>query len=181
MQKLDRHHAENILTKFYPTVSKQVVFFPILVKELTEEEYALIEDRVNKTYLIRNEQEGSHFVEVKPYELFETYKGVKINQQQKYIIKSKSKNIYATGHYIENNSEGDFVICKGSIIASTISPSVSKTCIELRDILLQKGSLVRQDGMLLVNEDIVLKSPNQAAIFVLGYSVNKHEWKEEII
>lgn len=180
MQKLDRHHAENILTKFYPTVSKQVVFFPILIKELTEEEYALIEDRVNKTYLIQNEREGSHFVEVKPYELFETYKGVKINQQQKYIIKSKSKKIYATGHYIENNPEGDFVICKGSIIASTISPSVSKTCIELRDTLLQKGALIEQDGMLLVNEDIVLKSPNQAAIFVLGYSVNKHEWKEEL-
>jgi len=74
MQKLDRRHAENILTKFYPTVSKQVVFFPILVKELTEEEYALIKDKVSKTYLIHNEKEGSCFDEVKPEELFETYK-----------------------------------------------------------------------------------------------------------
>ena len=75
MQKLDRRHAENILTKFYPIVSKQVVFFPILIKELTEEEYALIEDKVNKTYLIKNKQEGSHFMEVKTNELFEMYKG----------------------------------------------------------------------------------------------------------
>lgn len=75
MQKLDRHHAENILTKFYPIVSKQVVFFPILVKELTEEEYALIENKVNKTYLIQNKQEGSNFMEVTPNKLFEVYKG----------------------------------------------------------------------------------------------------------
>lgn len=73
MQKLDRRHAENILTKFYPTVSKQVVFFPILVKELTKEEYMLIENRVSKTYLIENEQDGSHFTSVNPSELFETY------------------------------------------------------------------------------------------------------------
>ncbi|MCR5550089.1 MAG: DNA sulfur modification protein DndD [Bacteroidales bacterium] len=75
MQKLDRRHAENILTKFYPIVSKQVVFFPILVKELTEEEYALIENKVNKTYLIQNKQEGSNFMEVTPNKLFEVYKG----------------------------------------------------------------------------------------------------------
>lgn len=74
MQKFDPRHAKNILTKFYPTVSKQVVFFPLLLKELTEDEYALIEDNVSKAYLIHNEKEGSHFVEVSPNILFDEYK-----------------------------------------------------------------------------------------------------------
>ena len=74
MQKLDPSHSKNILTKFYPTVSKQVVFFPLLLKELTEEEYGLIQNITNKTYLIQNENEGSCFVEVTPNDFFETYK-----------------------------------------------------------------------------------------------------------
>lgn len=74
MQKLDPSHSKNILTKFYPTVSKQVVFFPLLLKELTEEEYGLIQNITNKTYLIQNDNDGSCFVEVKPKDFFETYK-----------------------------------------------------------------------------------------------------------
>ncbi|MEE1176171.1 MAG: DNA sulfur modification protein DndD [Paludibacteraceae bacterium] len=74
MQKLDPSHSKNILTKFYPTVSKQVVFFPLLMKELTEEEYDLIKNITSKTYLIHNEKDGSHFVPVEPSELFENYK-----------------------------------------------------------------------------------------------------------
>ncbi|MGM9826246.1 MAG: DNA sulfur modification protein DndD [Paludibacteraceae bacterium] len=83
MQKLDPNHSKNILTKFYPTVSKQVVFFPLLMKELTEEEYSLIMDITSKTYLIQNDNDASRFVEVNPYDLFEAYNsanpGVKKN------------------------------------------------------------------------------------------------------
>lgn len=74
MQKLDPTHAKNILTKFYPSVSRQVVFFPLLLKELTEDEYSLIENDVNQAYLIFNERKGSHFEKVMPCELFEKYK-----------------------------------------------------------------------------------------------------------
>ncbi len=74
MQKLDPSHSKNILTKFYPTVSKQVVFFPLLLKELTEDEYSLIENITSKAYLIHNEKDGSRFIEVNPSRLFETYK-----------------------------------------------------------------------------------------------------------
>ena len=42
-------------------------------KELTEEEYQYIQPIVNKSYLINNEKDGSHFVEVKPENLFEEY------------------------------------------------------------------------------------------------------------
>lgn len=73
MQKFDPQHTRNVLTKFYPNVSKQVVLFPLLKKELTEEEYQYIQPIVSKSYLINNEKDGSHFVEVKPENLFEEY------------------------------------------------------------------------------------------------------------
>ena len=74
MQKFDINHSQNILTKFYPNVSKQVILFPLLMKELTEEEYELIESYVNKTYLIENSKTGSHFKEVSPEVLFDQYR-----------------------------------------------------------------------------------------------------------
>lgn len=80
MQKLDPSHSKNILTKFYPTVSKQVVFFPLLQKELTRDEYALIENITSKTYLIQNELDGSRFIEVHPSELFEVYQQIERKQ-----------------------------------------------------------------------------------------------------
>lgn len=73
MQKFDPQHTKNVLMKFYPSVSKQVILFPLLKKELTEEEYQYIQPIVSKSYLINNEKEGSHFVEVKPKNLFEEY------------------------------------------------------------------------------------------------------------
>lgn len=74
MQKFDPLHTKNVLTKFYPNVSKQVILFPLLKKELTEEEYRYIGPIVSKSYLISNEKGGSYFVEVKPENLFEEYK-----------------------------------------------------------------------------------------------------------
>lgn len=74
MQKFDVEHSQNILTQFYPTVSKQVILFPLLMKELTETEYTLLEQNVNKAYLIKNTKEGSYFIEVIPQDLFNTYK-----------------------------------------------------------------------------------------------------------
>lgn len=74
MQKFDINHSQNILTKFYPNVSKQVILFPLLMKELTEEEYNLIESYVNRAYLIENSKTGSHFKEVTPDVLFDQYR-----------------------------------------------------------------------------------------------------------
>ena len=73
MQKFDPLHTKNVLSKFYPNVSKQVILFPLLKKELTEEEYQLIQPIVSKSYLINNKKGGSHFTEVKPENLFDEY------------------------------------------------------------------------------------------------------------
>lgn len=75
MQKFDEQHAENIIKHFYPNVSKQVVIFPLINKELTEKEYKQLHTKVCKTFLIDNiSNEKSEFKECQPTEFLETYK-----------------------------------------------------------------------------------------------------------
>lgn len=74
MQKFDTSHTQNVLTKFYPKVSKQVVLFPLLMKEMTESEYNMISPLVCKAYLIENSDKGSSFTEVEAEKLFDKYK-----------------------------------------------------------------------------------------------------------
>lgn len=78
MQKFDASHTRNVLTKFYPKVSKQVVLFPLLMKEMTETEYKMISPLVGKAYLIENSDNGSSFTEVKAETLFDKYKELKL-------------------------------------------------------------------------------------------------------
>jgi len=75
MQKFDEQHAENIIKYFYPNVSKQVVIFPLINKELTENEYNQLLPKVCRTYLIDNISiEKSEFKETAPDDLLNTYK-----------------------------------------------------------------------------------------------------------
>ena len=61
LQKFDKSHATKIITEFYPNISKQVVLFPLLYKELTYEEYQVMKPLINATYLIENDTTQSHF------------------------------------------------------------------------------------------------------------------------
>lgn len=71
LQKFDKNHSKNILEKFYPNISEQVVLFPLLEKELTEKEYLLIKEKTEKTILImNNEADGSHFKTIDKNKLF---------------------------------------------------------------------------------------------------------------
>ena len=74
MQKFDTSHTQNVLTRFYPKVSKQVVLFPLLMKEMTEAEYKMISPLVGKAYLIENSDKGSSFTKVEADKLFDKYK-----------------------------------------------------------------------------------------------------------
>ena len=74
MQKFDRDHAENVINEFYPNVSKQVVLFPLIHKELTESEFNLLKPKISKAYLIHNfSMDASKFVESVPDQLIKTY------------------------------------------------------------------------------------------------------------
>ncbi|PVW16413.1 AAA family ATPase [Marixanthomonas spongiae] len=73
LQKFDFEHSGNILEQFYPTISEQVVLFPLLEKELSEKEYTFLLPNVNNTFLIQNHQGISQIENVKPKELFKKF------------------------------------------------------------------------------------------------------------
>lgn len=74
MQKFDKDHAENVIKEFYPNVSKQVVLFPLIHKELTESEFELLKPNISKSYIIHNcSTDASKFVEAVPESLIKTY------------------------------------------------------------------------------------------------------------
>ncbi len=54
LQKFDYTHSRNIILEFYPHISKQVVIFPLIEKELSQEEFQILEPRVNSIYKIYN-------------------------------------------------------------------------------------------------------------------------------
>lgn len=64
LQKFDKSHASKIITEFYPQISKQVILFPLLYKELTAEEYEVMKPLVNSTYLIKNDTIHSYLEKV---------------------------------------------------------------------------------------------------------------------
>lgn len=74
LQKLDKKHAANIIKEFYPSVSSQVVLFPLLEKELSEQEYQLLLPKIGKAYLIRQEANyASTFADLYPADLFSQF------------------------------------------------------------------------------------------------------------
>lgn len=70
LQKFDKEHSENIIQKFYPKISKQVVLFPLVEKELTFEEYKLMEKNVSTLYKIINHNGNSDIIKVKTQKEF---------------------------------------------------------------------------------------------------------------
>ena len=77
LQKFDDKHSRNIITGFYPQISKQVVIFPLLNKELNEDEYELLIKHVGSAFIINNfSEDSSGFREVSPHDLFD--KGSKV-------------------------------------------------------------------------------------------------------
>ncbi|RYZ91409.1 MAG: DNA sulfur modification protein DndD [Proteobacteria bacterium] len=74
LQKFDRMHSDRIITEFYPSISDQVVLFPLLEKELSEREYQKLSKKVAAAYLIKNfNGEYSFFESVATKNLFTSY------------------------------------------------------------------------------------------------------------
>lgn len=77
MQKFDEEHALNIVKYFYPTISDQVILFPLVNKEMSQREFKMLEPRMAKAFLITNiEADKSTFLETTPQEFFTTYNGL---------------------------------------------------------------------------------------------------------
>lgn len=74
LQKLDKTHSINIIKDFYPSVSAQVILFPLLEKELSSKEYELLLPKIGKSYLIaQNKSFSSTFMDLWPTDLFSQF------------------------------------------------------------------------------------------------------------
>jgi len=74
LQKFDKYHSKNIIKEFYPSISEQVVLFPLLEKELSEIEYELLKPNLNKAFLIHNENGASKLKPLPVNNLFKEFK-----------------------------------------------------------------------------------------------------------
>ncbi len=69
MQKFDVDHSNSIVKHFYPKVSDQVIIFPLLKKEMSEDEFNILLPNISKTYLIKNiDNEQSSFERIEQKE-----------------------------------------------------------------------------------------------------------------
>ncbi len=69
MQKFDVDHSNSIVKHFYPKVSDQVIIFPLLKKEMSEDEFNILLPNISKTYLIKNiDNEQSSFEKIEQKE-----------------------------------------------------------------------------------------------------------------
>ena len=76
LQKFDKEHSSNVIQQFYPSISDQVVLFPLLEKELSMDEFELLKPNLSGVYLIDSKTEGSFIEECRIGELF-----TKFNEQ----------------------------------------------------------------------------------------------------
>lgn len=74
LQKFDKFHSKNIIKEFYPSISEQVVLFPLLEKELSENEYELLKPNLNKAFLIHNDNGSSTLKSIPVNNLFKEFK-----------------------------------------------------------------------------------------------------------
>lgn len=74
LQKFDKYHSKNIIQEFYPSISEQVVLFPLLEKELSEKEYELLKPNLNKAFLIKNNDGASSLKALSISKLFSEFK-----------------------------------------------------------------------------------------------------------
>ena len=71
LQKFDKSHASKIISEFYPSISKQVILFPLLHKELTAAEYEILKPHVKEAIVIINDTTRSTFNKVNTNKLME--------------------------------------------------------------------------------------------------------------
>lgn len=69
LQKFDKSHSSKIISEFYPSISEQVVLFPLLHKELTSSELDMLLPYVASSTVITNDTSRSGFKTVEPCRL----------------------------------------------------------------------------------------------------------------
>lgn len=73
LQKFDKEHSSNVIQEFYPSIAEQVVLFPLLEKELSRQEFQLLNAHLGSTHLIENSQKGSTLQKHPAKKLFDQF------------------------------------------------------------------------------------------------------------
>jgi DNA sulfur modification protein DndD len=73
LQKFDKEHSSNVIQQFYPSISEQVVLFPLLEKELSKDEFEQLKPYLSGVYLIDNSSNGSSIIECNVTDLFNKF------------------------------------------------------------------------------------------------------------
>ena len=73
LQKFDKEHSQNVIEEFYPTISEQVVLYPLLEKELSKQEYEQLKPTLASVFLIHNSEGGSSVEECSIDDLFDKF------------------------------------------------------------------------------------------------------------
>lgn len=90
------------------------------------------------------------------------------NRTAESIYKLKSKDVLAEGDLIDDG----FVVYKGSKVKLDTTPSCHKYLIDLRNLLIEKGIIIKDDNYYKFTEDYIFSSPSTAGGVVLGRATN---------
>lgn len=74
LQKFDQEHSKNIIKEFYPKISEQLVLFPLLVKELSEQEFEMMKPDISQAFMIKHTELKSEIQNYKLDQLFNAFK-----------------------------------------------------------------------------------------------------------
>lgn len=112
------------------------------------------------------------------HKVFEEKREIKSPEQEEeslFYIKA-ARGADAVG---EQSSDG-FVVFKGSKVANSTVPSLTKSFHRIRKQLLEDGTIAENNGTLEFTEDYVFTSPSTAAVMVMGRNANGlTEWKRK--
>ena len=168
---LNKAHVKYLENKFYE-LANQAGRFIVKNKKVptcssvSEYDSAMLEEFISNTKLLVN---------TLGYKVFETYDTNKSQEQQPkpvFCIKA-ARGADARGI---NETDG-FLVLKGSIIAASVTNSMSKYLINLRESMIRSGTI---NSAFEFTKDQIFSSPSLAAAIVMGTNANgQTEWKTE--
>ena len=166
---LNKAHVKYMENKFY-LLAKEIARFNIVnsmvptCSSVSEYEIAMLDEFIEHTRLLVNT------LGKKVFEAVIDMTAPKLNEDDLFQIKA-ARGADAKGIIVS----GGFAVLKGSVIASTTTPSMSSSLIILREKLL-KDEIINENYEFV--SDYIFTSPSLAAAIVMGRNANgKTEWK----
>ena len=166
---LNKAHIKYLENKFYllaKSAGRSTIVNSTIptCSSISEYDEAMLQEFISNTKLLINT------LGYKVFDLIEDT-SVKLEHNQSYFYIKAARGANATGIIV---SDG-FAVLKGSIIASSVTDSISPSLCNLRDSLLKKGII---NTNFCFEQNYTFTSPSLAAAVVMGRNANgRTEWK----